>query len=171
MQRRQFSQAVAATLLGVAAPAIAHTPFNQWRVYRRKHLLIGCHKDAPPTYELAKSLTQTLEQHLPAASARVARAPHAYRIASLMATDQLDTAIVDLDLAQRIATGHGNFETYGKVAINRLFSFGSLQLIGLASMPPRHAGLIYHALAKEFPAPQHDTPSALAWHPGIHHAG
>ena len=88
-----------------------------------------------------------------------------------MATDQLDTAIVDTALAEKIASGQGKFGVYGKVAINRLFSFGDLQLVVLANMPERHAGLIHHALAEAYPVPDTDAPSALAWHPGIHHAG
>jgi len=170
VNRRRFSKTLAAAAMAAAAPPLAaHTPYNQWRVYRDKHLLIGCHKDEPATYTLANSLQQTLVQHLPAASARVARAPHAYRIASLMATDQLDTAVVDAALAAQIAGGSGSFETYGKVAIKRLYSFGNLQLVVLANMPDKHARLIYQALSEEHPLPDHEQPSALDWHPGIHH--
>ncbi len=54
-----------------------HTPYGQWVVYRKKHLLIGCHKADPETYDLAKRVVALLDAHLPAAKSRVARAPNA----------------------------------------------------------------------------------------------
>ena len=62
---------------GAAAAAFwlsGHTPYGQWVVYRKKHLLIGCHRADPQTYELAKQLVAILEDRLPKARARIARA-------------------------------------------------------------------------------------------------
>jgi len=37
--------------VGAAAALLlsGHTPYRQWVVYRKKHLLIGCHKADPET--------------------------------------------------------------------------------------------------------------------------
>ena len=43
----------------------AHTPYGQWVVYRKKHLLIGAHRADPATYELAKKLAAVLAHSLP----------------------------------------------------------------------------------------------------------
>ena len=52
---RAGATAAAAILLG------GHTPYGQWVVYRKKHLLIGCHKEDPRTYVLAKEAVALLE--------------------------------------------------------------------------------------------------------------
>ena len=65
------------TLAAAAAAQLAlwgHTPYGLWVVYRKKHLLIGCHRGDPETYVLAKRVVGLLEEHLPAAKSRVARA-------------------------------------------------------------------------------------------------
>ena len=51
--------AAAALLLG------GHTPYGQWVVYRKKHLLIGCHKEDAETYRLAKSIVAAFETSPP----------------------------------------------------------------------------------------------------------
>ena len=72
MHRRHFSKTAAASslrsltgrrhVLKSAAAfstwllASGHTPYKQWQVYRRKHLLIGANKADPPTYELGKKI-------------------------------------------------------------------------------------------------------------------
>jgi hypothetical protein len=52
MNRRQ----AAGRLVAAAALVMllgGHTPYGQWVVYRKKHLVIGCHREDPATYELA----------------------------------------------------------------------------------------------------------------------
>jgi hypothetical protein len=64
----------------VAAGALVlggHTPYPQWTVYRRKHLLIGSHRADLGTWRAAQEIVALLEGHLPEARARVARAPNA----------------------------------------------------------------------------------------------
>jgi len=53
LTRRGLVGAVAA--LAVAAPAHAHTPYRQWVVYRKRHLLVGCHRGDAPAYPRAKA--------------------------------------------------------------------------------------------------------------------
>ena len=73
---------------GVLAPAaFAHTLYPQWVAYRRKHLLIGCHRKDNRTYELAQQLVGDINHALPKAKARPARTPHPERLASLIGTD------------------------------------------------------------------------------------
>ena len=160
MQRRRLLQSLligaCGSALGGVLPqaltsAYAHTPYKQWQVYRRKHLLIGCHKDVDLTYSLAKSIVSALDTHLPRASARVARAPTAGRIASLMATDQMDVAVVQPTAATMMFDGVGKFKPYGSIALNTLMHIDSFALICRSDLPERHAWLIVDALLEDFP--------------------
>ena len=167
MNRRQFlTRGLAAA--GIYLLAGGHTPFNQWVVYRKKHLLIGCHRKDPLTYDLAKLLVAQLEEHLPAAKARVARAPTAGRLASLLGTDQLEIAVLAAADARDMAVGRGDFAPYGPVPLRVLAPVSGKVMIAHADFPPRHAWLVSDAILGGDPAkaapglPEFDLP----WHEG-----
>ena len=166
MNRRAALRAV-----GAAAAAFllcGHTPYGQWVVYRKKHLLIGCHRADPVTYDLAKAVVAELAAHLPAAKARVARAPDAGRLASLLGTDQMEVAILGAADAAAMTEGAGAFAPYGKVALRLLTPVGDRLLVARADFPDRHAWLVAGALAGTvlLPGPKLGESQALAWHPG-----
>lgn len=145
-----------------------HTPYRQWVVYRRKHLLIGCHRDDPETYALAKRIAAALAEHLPAAKARVARAPYPGRLASLLGTGQLEVAVLGTDEAGEMLGGAGPFAPYGPVAVRLLTPVGDRLLVARADFPERHAWLVTGALIGTALTPASlrlDGP-AIAWHPG-----
>ena len=158
--------------LGIGAGAAlllsGHTPYGQWVVYRKKHLLIGCHKADPGAYELAKQVVAELEAHLPAAKSRVARAPHAGRLASLLATAQMDVATLSKAEAAAMQEGSGDFAPYGAVALRLLLPLGDRLLVARSDFPERHAWLVTAALAGTELAPDVETAEAvdLPWHPG-----
>lgn len=166
MSRRRFLQgcglAAAGFLLG------GHTPYNQWVVYRKKHLLIGCHKGDPRGYVLAKETIAALDRHLPAAKARVARAPHAGRLASLLATDQLETAVLTEADAVAMRDGADGFAPYGPVDLRISTPIGDRLLVVRADFPKRHAWLLAEALSHTDLARLRDDtrPSRPAWHAG-----
>lgn len=165
MNRRLLLRAGAAaglvTLLG------GHTPYGQWVVYRKKHLLIGCHKDDPETYALAKRAVALLAEHLPAAKARVARAPFAGRLASLLGTDQLEVAVLGAGDARAMLRGEGAFAAYGPVPLRLLVPVGERLLVAHADFPGDHAALVTGALVGTALAPGAPAPAAPAvpWHP------
>ena len=73
MKRRlvlRLSAAIVAELL-----LSAHTPYGQWVVYRKKHLLIGCHKADPVTYDLAKRVIARKDDMRASLHEGVARGP------------------------------------------------------------------------------------------------
>ncbi len=165
-RRRAFLRA---GLLGGAALLLGgHTPYRQWVVYRKKHLLIGCHKKDPRTYELAKRAVTVLDMHLPAAKARVARAPFAGRLASLLGTDQMEVAIVGAADAAAMLSGSGAFEAYGPVALRLLLPVADRWLICREDFPERHAWLVAEALADSELVERDAVPAdpSPAWHPG-----
>lgn len=143
MRRRAFLTGVAALL---AAPAFAHTPYGQWVFYRRKHLMIGSHRQDMMTWELATALAHDFEHDLAEASARVARAPRPERLASLIATDQMDLAVLHRDTVPVMAAGNGVFAPYGPIPLRLIGVHGEHQLVGHARIPDRHAWLLAYAL-------------------------
>lgn len=145
-----------------------HTPYKQWVVYRRKHLLIGCHKADPRTYDLAKQTAALLAEHLPAAQSRVARAPDAGRLASLLSTGQMDVAILGTADAVAMSKGLGAFAPYGQIALRILLPLGDRVLIAQGDFPLRYAWLLTGALAGTDLAATPDVSInyGLPWHPG-----
>ena len=154
--------AAAALLLG------GHTPYGQWVVYRKKHLLIGCHRADPETYDLAKRVVEVLAAHLPAAKSRVARAPDAGRLASLLGTEQLDVAALSRADAAAMRQGTGRFAPYGAIALRVLTPLDGRLLVARADFPERHAWLVTAALAGTDVAPPVEASGdpGLPWHPG-----
>ncbi len=165
MNRRTFLWAPVLVALGQKAGA--HTPFGQWVVYRKKHLLVGAHRADPLTYDLAKQVAAELAEHLPKSKSRVARAPTAGRLASLMGTDQLDVAVLSPQDAAGMISGTGRFEPYGKINLKLLAHLGARLLVVHERFPVRHAWLVTAALAEAKIISQTSTPPAqIDWHPG-----
>lgn len=166
MRRRGVLEAVA----GAAAALLlgGHTPYGQWVVYRRKHLLIGCHRRDPQTYALARFVVEVLDAHLAAAAARVARAPAPSRLASLLATDQLDVAVLGWNDAQAMAAGKGEFAAYGAISLSVLAPVLGRVLVAHDRLPARHAWLVCAALAGDdlVAAAQAPGDMPLGWHRG-----
>ena len=149
-----------------------HTPYGQWVVYRKKHLLIGCHKADPETYDLAKRVVALLAAHLPAAKSRAARAPDAGRLASLLGTAQMDVAILSVSDAAAMMQGTGRFEAYGAIALRALTPIAGRLLLARADFPERHAWLVTGALVGSELVPAPERPGdpvsypGIPWHPG-----
>ncbi len=168
MRRRDVIAGLAA---GVLAPAAdAHTLFNQWVVYRQKHLLIGSHRQDPPSFELAQEIEAILAHLLPEASARAARAPHPERLASLLGTGQMSVAVLDAPALAGIMAGTGRFAPYGAVPLTFVGHRAGHWLAAHQGFPEHHAWLIAAALAEvsfntdipaPAPAPRHSGAQAF----------
>lgn len=162
--RRGFLTAMAAGALAPAA--FAHTLYPQWVAYRRKHLLIGCHRKDDRTFELAQELVDGINHALPKAKARPARTPHPERLASLIGTDQLELAVLPRAEAHEMRDGAGRFKPYGRIDLTRIADFGGYVLVADAGFPQRHAWMVSSALAgTELPKDPPAAPS-LRLHPG-----
>ncbi len=145
-----------------------HTPYGQWVVYRKKHLLIGCHKTDPVTYDLAKQVVALLAEHLPAAKSRAARAPDAERLASLLGTAQMAVAILNAPDAATMMRGSGRFAAYGAIELRVLTPVDDRLLVARADFPARHAWLVTGVLAGTglAPKPRPTGDFGIPWHPG-----
>ena len=144
MKRRRFLQATFIGLAGLACSG--HTPYQQWTVYRQRHLLILTDRSDPPSYPLGKRVAAVLATHLPASRARVTRAPHTERIASLISSKQLDVALMSPSDAVALAAGLPPFEDYGPVDLRILVTVAGFLLVCRQDFPARHAYAVTRTL-------------------------
>ena len=157
MRRRRFLRAALVALAGLVSSG--HTPFQQWTVYRQRHLLILTDRSDPPSYPLGKRVASLLAAHLPASRARVTRAPHTERIASLISSKQLDVALMSPSKA------------YGPVALCTLVAVDRYLLVCREDFPARHAYVVTRTLdlhREELPEVAAVAPRSVAipLHPG-----
>ncbi|ETW98195.1 MAG: hypothetical protein ETSY1_19715 [Candidatus Entotheonella factor] len=125
---------------------MGHTPFQQWVVYRKRHLIILTGKTDGSAYELGKRVAAVLANELPASQARVTRAPYMERIGSLLSTDQLDVALLSGPAAVALLHGLPPFTDYGPLALRRIVALGAYLLVCRDDFPARHAYLVAQAL-------------------------
>jgi len=125
----------------------AHTPYRQWQVYRRRHLLIGTSKADAPTYPLGQKVAELLATNLPESSARVTRGPDPWRLASLLTTSQLEVALLSSADVAALRDGREPFAAFGPTELNALFGFGDYLLVCRPDFPPHHAYQVAQTLA------------------------
>lgn len=147
----------------------AHTPYGQWAVYRSRHLLVLTEKTDPPSYALGKRVAAILATWLPTSSARVARAPYARRVASLISTGQLDVAVVSREKAAALRAGRPPFEEFAPVPLRTLADLGPYLLVCREDFPARHAWLVARTLSEHregLPEAGRHGPVPVPLHPG-----
>jgi hypothetical protein len=166
MSRRHFlTLALSATGWALLT---GHSPYRQWVAYRQAHLLLFTTRDDPGSDELGERLAARLREALPDSRAQVARAPHADRVASLLASGQADTAVLAQDLALALLRGEPPFADYGPVPLRAMARGERYVLVCREDFKPSHAFLIAEALCQgEAPLLSLPDPrSALPAHPG-----
>ncbi len=155
--RRGFTAALGAFSLLLPAWMVevaAHTPYQQWQVYRRRHLIIGTSREEQGTYTLGKEVAAALASLVPESNARVTRARTVSRLASLISTDQLKLVLACSATALELYRGTGRFAAYGGIPLRILAKFDKFLLLSRADFPKQHAWIIAHALLdapKRFP--------------------
>lgn len=162
--------AILLAALLLADPAASHTPYGQWVVYRKAHLLVGCHRADATACALARDAAAHLAQRLPASKARTARAPAATRLASLLATDQLDVAVLTPPEIAGMTAGDGVFSAYGAIDLTTLALFPSGHaLVAHARFPDEHALLVSKALdgSPLVPAASASSTPPTRFHPAV----
>jgi hypothetical protein len=145
---------VGAACLVAARAGRAHTPYRQWEVYRRKHLLVGTCRADPESYPLGKRLVSMLVSGLPESKARITRAPDQKRLASLLTTDQLELVLFTVDEAVALDGGKAPFTDYGPYPLRLVFGVDGYALVCGETFPARHAWLVTEALAEHLPLPK-----------------
>lgn len=177
VSRRGFGRLAAAALAALAAGAAgAHTPYGQWTVYRRRNLFLVAARSDAAAVALAERLAADLARELPASHARMTRAADPVRVASLLATGQLDVAVLARGEAAAMFAGSGPYAAVGPVPLRALAGLGQHLLVATEDFPPRHAYLLAQAVAHldvagaepaasaPLPVPEHE--GAALWRVG-----
>ena len=153
-------------MAAVAAVAVGgHTPYGQWTVYRQRNLFIVASRTDDAALLLARALMAGLAQELPESRSRVTRATDPVRIASLLATGQLDVAVVSREAAAGMLAGSGDFSVVGPVALTGLAELGAHLVVTVDRFKPRHAFLL--AMAVDHLRPTLPVAAALSDVPAV----
>jgi hypothetical protein len=146
---RRFSRRGVVRLGAAALGALfvgAHTPYGQWTVYRQRNLFIVASRTDPAALDLARALADGLARELPESHARMTRATDPVRIASLLATGQLEVAIVSHGEAAAMLAGAGGYRAVGTMPLRKLAELGGHVLVALETFRDRHAYLLAAAV-------------------------
>ena len=146
----------------------AHSPWGQYQVYRQKHLLIMSTIEDEPTYPFSKKLIAAINEVLPHARARPARAKHFQRVHSLFSTKQMQIMLLSRSNAVAAFNGDGPFTAYGSLDFRVLYQFGDLQLLGQVDFPDQFAWLVTDAIMRAQAIIEADTPDIVLKLPNLH---
>ena len=126
----------------------SHSPWGQYLAYREQHLLIMSTREDAPTYPYSKILVEVLDEVLPEASARPARARTFKRVQSLFSTNQMPLVLLSKKNAIDLINGEGPFKQYGSADAEVVYFFDDLVLLAQPNFPDRFAWLLTDAIVK-----------------------
>lgn len=145
MQRRRFIGSAAALLATVAWPvsqALAHTPYAQWDLFRKRNLqILTSHSDLPGD-AIGDIWVEFLREKLPLSRAMVSRARDVVRVASLLKTDQSKLAVLSHQHAKALMSSGTPFEEYTAMPLQVMFDNGTHVLVAREDLPLHHGFLI-----------------------------
>jgi hypothetical protein len=173
MQRRRFITHAAAILAMVAAPfssVLAHTPYRQWDIFRKRHLqILSSHSDLAAD-TVADNWVALLAEKLPLSRAMVSRARDVIRLVSLLKTDQSKLAILSYADADAIFNARGPYAEFKPMPLQLMLDDGAFLLVARDNLPLHHGFLIAVTLLEEGKALHLSVPLAgkfgMVVHPG-----
>ncbi len=138
--------ALAALACWPLAPALAHTPYRQWDIFRRRHLQILTSRSDLDGDAVGDDWVATLVERLPLSRAMVSRARDIGRIASLLKTDQAKLAVLSHADARAMTDASGPLGEYVPMPLRLLLDDGRYLLVARENLPLHHAFAITSAL-------------------------
>lgn len=142
MKRRECLKGMGA----IALFPLAHTPFPQWKVYRKLHLFIVVNRDDTVAYDLGQAIAHTLAEEIPESRAMVTRARNSLRLASLISTQQLDVALLPRTELTAWQTHQHPYEQLQSTDLKELFEVEDYVLISRDDFRAEHAAWIQETL-------------------------
>ena len=125
-------------IIGISFLISGHAPWGQHEVYRQMHMLVMCSKQDEGAFDFTKHLKVILDQYLPDANARVARARDTERLVNLLISNQIPLAIISnnllIDLKNNEDENFRNLLKYSKT----LYSFENMVLIVNQDFPKEY---------------------------------
>ena len=149
MQQAASLLAAGALPAFTAAPALAHTPYAQWDIFRKRHLqLLTSHADLAGD-DIGDIWVEILRAKLPLSRAMVSRAHDMPRIAALLKTNQSKLAVLSYMHARMMFTGEPPFQDYAPMPLEVLVDDGKYLLVTRSDLPLHHGFLITATLMSE----------------------
>jgi hypothetical protein len=165
-----FGAGVAASMLTGLRPALADLePDGQWLIYRRYSLLIVGQRDNEIAGAYAGAVVDVLARFLPTSRAQLARAADARRVGVLIATNQQDVALMEIESAEALFLAKPPFDDIRDVPLRLITSFGGHVLVCRADFLAGHAYLLAQTLAEHkgaLPTPALAPAGAVPAHSG-----
>jgi hypothetical protein len=162
----------AASMLAGLRPAVADLePDGQWLIYRRYSLLIVGQRDNEIASAYAGAVVDVLARFLPTSRAQLARAADARRVGVLIATNQQDVALMEIESAEALFSAKPPFEDLSDVPLRLIASFGGHVLVCRPDFLARHAYLLAQTLAEHkdaLPTPAGTPKGVVPAHRGSH---
>jgi NMT1-like family len=137
-----------AALAGAACGVMGHSPYRQWQAYRKSRLIIVASAAEPAAYPLGEAVAAVLARYLPESRALAARAADSLEIVKLLASDQLDLAILTTADAGAAYEGRGRFAGQGALPLRALALLGPYLLVCRQDFPAATAQAIASTLAE-----------------------
>lgn len=135
--------------MGGAALALqGHAPYRQWQVYRKSRLLIVASAEDPGAVRAAEAVAGVLATHLPESRAMMTRAPETRDLVSLLATRQLDVALLAAKDAR--AAAEGRTPVGQPVPLRAMAALGPHLLVCREEVPAARVLEIVRALAEHW---------------------
>ncbi len=154
----------------------AHSPYRQWDVYRRARLVIVASFEEPEAARLGRRVAATLARHIPQSRAMLSRARDTSDLFRLLASKQLDMALVGEADAHAAVTGTQGFAAGGRIPLRSLAQIGPYLLVCREEFPRANAYRIAETLAEGWPeifeptaeaaGPRPTSSVRVALHPG-----
>ena len=142
MKRRDCLQGMGA----IALLPLAHTPFPQWKVYRKLHLFIVVNRGDAVAYDLGQAIAHTLADVIPESRALVTRARDSLRLASLISTQQLDVALLSRSELTAWQNHQSPYDQLQLTQLQELFEVEDYVLISRDDFRSEHAAWIRETL-------------------------
>jgi NMT1-like family len=168
VDRRTFVRLLA--VAGAACGVMGHSPYRQWQVYRTSRLIIVTSAAEPASYPLGEAVATLLARHLPESRALATRAGDSLEIVKLLASNQLDLAILTAQDARDAYEGRGRFAPEGALPLRALAVLGPSLLVCREDFPLATAAAVAGALIEHWP----EAPPGAGGAPGTtipFHAG
>jgi TRAP-type uncharacterized transport system substrate-binding protein len=128
-----------------------HSPYRQWEVYRKVRLVLLVDAEDAASVRLGQAITGVLSKHLPESRAMTARARDINDLVRLIATRQLDTALMREDDAWTALSGTGRFADNGNVPLRTLAQLDKYVFVCRDDLPRPSAYRLAETLAEQWP--------------------
>jgi TRAP-type uncharacterized transport system substrate-binding protein len=136
------------TLTGGAWLALTgHSPYRQWEVHRKTRLVLLVSASEQPSVLLGNLLAAIYAQRLPESRAMMARARDTNDLVRLMASRQLDVALIRESDAYAALVGEAPYADSGAVQLRALAVLGEYLFVCRDDLPNGSAYMLAEALA------------------------